>query len=97
MYIVRRDILSTFHPADGKLLRRDRLKDGPGDYCASPVAGDGKIYLISLDNVASAPRSGVDWTVPATNDLGARVSASPAISGAATFTRTRGTLYCSRK
>jgi outer membrane protein assembly factor BamB len=97
LYAVRRGILSAFDPADGKLLRQDRLKDAPGDYYASPVAGDGKIYLISLEGVATVLRAGADWTVLATHDLGEQVMASPAIAGGGVFVRTRAALYCFRK
>jgi outer membrane protein assembly factor BamB len=97
LYTIRRGVVSAFDPANGNLLRQDRLKDALGDYYASPVAGDGKIYLVSLDGVATVLRSGVDWTVLAANDLGERVSASPAIAGGAIFIRTQGTLHCFRK
>ena len=39
-------ILSTFDPETGKLLREERLKEALGEYYASPVAGDGKVYFI---------------------------------------------------
>src|SRR5262249_39248550 len=38
--------LACLDARDGKLLRRDRLPGG-GNYYASPVAGDGKVYLLS--------------------------------------------------
>ena len=48
LYVIRTGgILSTFNPETGELLRQERLKDGIGDYYASPVAADGKIYFVS--------------------------------------------------
>ena len=50
LYVVRKAIVSTFDPETGKLLGRERIMTALGEYYASPVAGDGKIYLVSLDN-----------------------------------------------
>jgi len=97
LYTIRSGIVSAFDPANGRLMRQDRLKDALGDYYASPVAGDGKIYLISLEGMATVLKAGVDWKVLATNDLGEQVLASPAIAGGGIYVRTQGTLFCFRR
>ena len=40
-------ILTSFHPATGEVLHQARLRDAIDKYYASPVGGDGKIYLLS--------------------------------------------------
>ena len=97
LYTIRSGIVSAFDPANGRLMRQDRLKDALGDYYASPVAGDGKIYLISLEGMATVLKAGADWKVLATNDLGEQVLASPAIAGGRIYVRTQGTLLCFRR
>jgi len=47
LYSVRRGIVATFDVESSKLLREERLRRALGEYDASPVAGDGKIYLVS--------------------------------------------------
>lgn len=74
-------------------LRQERVKDAPGDYYASPVAGDGKIYLASLDGKVSVLQAGADWRVLSTSDLAERVVATPAIADGRVFVRTEKTLY----
>ena len=39
-------ILTTFYPDTGEVIRKERLKDGIGDYYASPIAGDGKTTVL---------------------------------------------------
>jgi outer membrane protein assembly factor BamB len=93
LYLVRNAIVSTFDPDTGLLLRQERLKDALGEYYASPIAGDGKIYLASLEGKVSVLRAGRDWQVLATGDLGETIVATPAISDGRIFVRTEKTLY----
>lgn len=95
LYVIRNGgILSAFNPETGKLLREERLKDAIGDYYASPVAGDGKIYFVSLDGKATVIRAGADWEKLSTRNLDEQVIATPAIAGSRVYVRTEGTLYC---
>jgi outer membrane protein assembly factor BamB len=93
LYVVRNAIVSTYDPASGKLLGQERVKDALGEYYASPVAGDGKIYLVSLDGKVSVLEAGASWRLLSTGDLGEQVVATPAIAGGRIFIRTEGTLY----
>jgi outer membrane protein assembly factor BamB len=69
------------------------VKDALGEYYASPVAGDGKIYLASLDGKVSVLKAGADWEVLSTFDLGEPVIATPAIADGRVFVRTETALY----
>ena len=95
LYVVRNGgILSAFNPETGQLLREERLKAALGDYYASPVAGDGKIYFVSKDGKVTVIRAGADWEILSSRDLDEQVIAAPAIAGSRIYIRTEGTLYC---
>jgi len=95
LYVIRSGgILATFNPSTGQLLREDRLKDAIGDYYASPVAGEGKIYFISLDGKVTVVRAGAAWEKLSGGDLDEQVIATPAIAGSRIYVRTDQNLYC---
>jgi outer membrane protein assembly factor BamB len=74
----------------GERVWRHRLS---GVFFASPVAGDGKVYLVSETGETFVLRAGREPHVLATNDLGDRFLASPAISGGRLFLRSDTTLF----
>ena len=87
-------ILTTFSPDSGEVLHKERLKDAIGDYYASPVAGDGKIYFINHDGKTTVIRPGGTWETLSNGDLDEVVIATPAIARSRIYVRTEGTLYC---
>jgi hypothetical protein len=80
----------------GAVRKRGRLTGALGDYYASPVAGDGKIYTLTADGKAAVIRAGADWEVLAVNDLGEDCFATPALDGDRIYLRTATALYCFR-
>ncbi|HEY1404861.1 MAG TPA: PQQ-binding-like beta-propeller repeat protein, partial [Pyrinomonadaceae bacterium] len=66
----------------------------PGDYSASPVLADGKIYATSEEGLTSVIRAGEKFEVLAENNLNEYSLSSPAISDGQIFIRTSGHLYC---
>jgi outer membrane protein assembly factor BamB len=64
---------------------RERLG---GVYTASPVAADGKIYMVGEDGQTLVLKAGRTPEVLSRNSLDGRVLASPAISGGRLFIRT---------
>jgi outer membrane protein assembly factor BamB len=76
--------------ATGERVWRQRLG---GLFFASPVAGDGKVYLLSETGEAFVLRAGRQPEILAQNNLGERFIASPAISGGRLFLRSDGTLF----
>jgi outer membrane protein assembly factor BamB len=95
LYIVKDGgIMTSLDPANGKILKQARLSGAPGTYYSSPVAGDGKIYAISLEGKVSVIKAGAQWEVIGVNDLGDDCLATPAIVDDRIYIRTRNRLYC---
>jgi len=78
---------------DGKPLKVVRLPDS-GAYYSSPVAGDGKIYVLSERGSLAVVRAGRGCEVLATSDFQEDVYATPAIADGRIYLRTAGHLYC---
>ena len=95
LYLVKTGgIITSLDPATGQLLKEGRSRDGLGEYFASPVAADGKIYLANVDGKITVLKAGREWDVLKVNDLGAEVHATPALSSGRLYIRTRDALYC---
>jgi outer membrane protein assembly factor BamB len=76
--------------ASGARVWRHRLG---GIFFASPVAGDGKIYMTSETGETFVLRAGRSPDVLAVNDIGERLIASPAIAAGRIFLRSDGALF----
>ena len=79
------------------LAHYTRLQGAPGDYYASPVAADGKIYAVSEEGKASVIEAGREWRILKVNDLGDGSKGTLAIADGRLYIRTYGTLYCFSK
>lgn len=86
-------IVTSLNAKTGEPVKTGRVR-GTGNYYASPVAGDNKIYLIDQRGRLSVLSSDGDWRVLADADFGEDVYATPAIVGGRIYLRTRGHLYC---
>jgi outer membrane protein assembly factor BamB len=87
-------ILTTLDAATGAVRKQARLRGAVDHYYASPVAGDGKVYVVSQSGVVVVLDSSGDQQVLSTGELDDEVDATPAIAGGRIFIRTRGALYC---
>ncbi len=83
-------VVTCAEASTGERVWRHRLG---GIFFASPVAGDGKVYMTSETGETFVLRAGRKPEVLATNDIGERLIASPAISGGRIFLRSDGTLF----
>ena len=84
-------VLVCFDGKTGQEHYRQRLG---GDCNSSPVASDGRIYFSNNDGQTFVVTAGTKFELLATNNLGERITASPAISGNALIYRTDSNLYC---
>ncbi len=95
LYLVRNGgIVTALDPLSGSVLKQGRLREALEGYYASPVAGDGKVYMVSDAGKVVVLEAGPDWKVLRTNDLREDVYATPAIAGGRLFVRTAGRIYC---
>jgi outer membrane protein assembly factor BamB len=84
-------VLACLDGKTGEELYRERL----GAACnSSPVAGDGHVFLSDNDGKTFVVKAGREFHLVATNPLGERISASPAIAGSLLIYRTDSHLYC---
>jgi outer membrane protein assembly factor BamB len=94
MYLMKEGgIVSSVDPANGKILKQGRTPEALEPYYASPVAADGKIFLVSASGKVTVLKADAQWEILATNDLDEEIWATPAIAGSNIFIRTRGALY----
>jgi outer membrane protein assembly factor BamB len=84
-------VVTCRHAATGEIVWQRRLE---GKFFASPVAGDGKVYLPATSGKIYVLAAGPALEVIAENDLGEEILASPAIAAGALFARTERRLYC---
>ncbi len=75
----------------GKEIYRKRLG---GAANSSPIAGGGRIYLSDNDGATYVVKAGREFALLATNQLGERITASPAVSGNRLYYRTDSHIYC---
>ena len=95
LYVVKNGgILMSFDSETGAVLKTGRIQGALGGYSASPVAGDGKLFLASEDGKVAVVRAGREWDVINVNDLGESCHATPALSEGRIYLRTGEALYC---
>ena len=90
-------IATCFNTKDGKPLYGPARIQNDGDYFASPIYGDGKIYIAGENGHIVVLKNSPKLEILAENDLGASVVGTPAIADGALFVRTRDGLVCASK
>ena len=94
MYLIRNGgILQTLEAASGKMIKQGRLPQALDEYYASPVAGDGKVYMISRNGNVTVLEAGGDWGIASSGDFGEEVFATPAIADGQMWVRTATAIY----
>lgn len=95
MLLVKEGGISTVYETAGGTLSRGAARIGnSGSYFASPVFGDGKIYLAGENGHVVVLKNGPDYELLSRNDLGESIIATPAIADGALFVRTRKRVMC---
>lgn len=87
-------IVTALDPETGKILKQGRAAQSLGEYFASPVAADGKVYLLSGEGKLTVLKAAGDWDVLTVNDMQEDSFATPALAGGRIYVRTRSALYC---
>ena len=79
-------VLAAYNVRTGQRIYQERISGG-GSFSASPVAGDGKLYISSEDGDVYVVKAGPKYELLASNAMGEVIMATPAISNGVIFVR----------
>lgn len=88
-------IVTKLDAATGAVLQEERLP-GLGNYYASPVAADGKVYFAGELGRVTVMAEAREWRVLASHDVHEKIYATPLIREGRFYLRTDKALYCYR-
>ena len=95
MLLIKGGGISTlFETSGGEALRKAKRIPNASEYFASPIYGDGKIYVAGENGVVVVLKNNKNYDVLAKNDMEDSIVATPAIAGDSLFIRTRSMLIC---
>jgi outer membrane protein assembly factor BamB len=86
-------LVTKLDAATGELLQEERVP-GPGNYFASPVAGDGKVYFSSEPGTISIVAAQREWQVISSRNFHEKIYATPVLDHGRMFVRTERAIYC---
>ncbi len=86
-------VLTTLDAVTGKLHKQARVRGEADQYYASPVAGDGKIYIVSHTGQVIVLKAGPEQELLFSANLDDPILATPALVGGRVLVRTRNALY----
>ena len=89
-------IVTKLDASSGRLLQEERL-EAFGNYFASPVAGDGKVYFASESGTVTVLAAQADWRIISSHTFHEKIYATPAIERDRIYLRTEQALYCFRR
>ena len=95
LYVVKAGgLASCFDIAKGDVLWERKRIQNFGDYYASPIAADGKVFIAGRNGFIVVLRDAPEFEVLSKNDLGEEIVATPAIADGRIFVRTRTKIFC---
>jgi outer membrane protein assembly factor BamB len=86
-------IVTKLDARSGRLLQEERVETF-GNYFASPVAGDGKVYVASESGTVSVIAAEPEWRVISSHEFHEKIYATPALDHDRLYLRTEKALYC---
>jgi outer membrane protein assembly factor BamB len=97
LYLVKDGgILSAVDTQTGEILRQERLPGIEGRMFASPVAADGKLFIVSEAGKIAVVKAGRDWQLLTVNALGENCYATPALVQDTILIRSQNSLWAFR-
>ncbi|MDA0831709.1 MAG: PQQ-binding-like beta-propeller repeat protein [Planctomycetota bacterium] len=95
MFVVKKSgISAAFDEVTGETIWMQKRIRNLGDYFASPIAGDGKIYVTGENGFMIVLKQGPELEILAKNDMEDTCIATPAISDGRIYVRTLKKLHC---
>ena len=67
---------------------------GVGNFFASPVTGDGKVYFASESGTVSVVAAERDWRMISSHEFHEKIYATPVLARDRLYLRTERALYC---
>jgi outer membrane protein assembly factor BamB len=89
-------IVTKLNAATGQLLQEERLP-AVGNYYASPVVADGKVYFASETGTVTTVAEKPEWQVISSHNLEEKIYATPVIDDGRVYIRTEQAVYCFAK
>ena len=89
-FVSDKGIVRCLNLGNGEEVWFERL---PGEYSASPLAAEDRIYFFNQEGVCTVLQAGAEFRKLAENQLDSGMMASPAVAGEALFVRTATSLY----
>lgn len=94
LYMVKTGgVITTLNPQTGEVLKTGRSESAIEEYYSSPVAADGKVFMVGESGKVTVLEAGREWKILSVNDLAEEVWATPAIAKGTIYIRTREALY----
>ncbi len=87
-------VLTTLDAATGRVHKQARLRGEADRYYSSPVAADGKVYIVSHTGTVAVLKAGGEQELLAVNTVDEEVLSTPALVDGRVLIRTKGTVYC---
>jgi outer membrane protein assembly factor BamB len=94
LFVKSGGISNCFDAATGEPVWEKKRIGNEGGYLASPVYGDGKIYVAGQNGFVVVLQEGPELKVLSKNDMGESIIGTPAIADGRVYIRTRNKLYC---
>ena len=95
LFVVKKGgISASFDPLNGETQWVKKRVNNFGNYYASPVAGDGKIYVMGENGFLVVLEQGKEMKILGKNDMGDSCIATPSIADNRIFVRTLHKLFC---
>jgi outer membrane protein assembly factor BamB len=85
-------IVTQLDAKDGRVMHEERVP-GIGNYFASPVAGDGKVYFASEPGTVSIIAEGSEWRVLSSHTFDEKIYATPLLYRGRLHIRTEAAIY----
>jgi outer membrane protein assembly factor BamB len=86
-------ILTSLNPENGEVFKQARLAGMQDRFFASPVAADGKVFLVSETCKVAAIRAAPEWELLGTSELADECYATPAIVEGGILIRSKTALH----
>jgi outer membrane protein assembly factor BamB len=94
LYLVRDGIFTSLNAETGEVMKQARLTGALGNYWASPVEADRKMFLASEEGKIVVVSAEGNWEIQSINNLDEEIFATPAIVDSRIYVRTREALWC---